>query len=192
MNYKAVIFDFFGVVCDERFWQWVSKHVPTYQEHTDRYQALADAADKGDISKEDFYATIGRDAGIGGDQVRQEIHDEIRIHLDVVAIIETIHRSHKTALLSNADYRELERILEENGLLKHFDEVVISTKVKLIKPDPAIFKLACKKLGVSTKEAIFVDDREANLIGAQQTGLRTILFSGGGALKHTLYEAGVS
>ena len=189
MKYKAVIFDFFGVVCDERFWQWVSKHIPNYREHTGSYQILADKADKGDISKKEFYERIGQDAGVRGETVRREIHDEIRVHDDVVSIVRRLHKSCKTAILSNADYRALERIISEHDLREHFDEVVISTRVKLIKPDPAIFRLTCERLAVSPDEAVFIDDREANLIGAKKAGLSTILFSDALALEKALAQS---
>jgi HAD superfamily hydrolase (TIGR01509 family) len=57
-----------------------------------------------------------------------------------------------------------------------FDEIIISWEEKLIKPDPRIFKLTLQRLGVEKEEAVLIDDRIVNIIGAQKFGLHTIYF----------------
>jgi HAD superfamily hydrolase (TIGR01509 family) len=45
------------------------------------------------------------------------------------------------------------------------------------KPDPAIFELTLKKLGVSAEEAVFVDDYPGHVAAAEAVGLHAILFT---------------
>jgi putative hydrolase of the HAD superfamily len=55
-----------------------------------------------------------------------------------------------------------------------FDTVVDSCEVGLRKPNPAIYVLACERLGVAPERAVLLDDIESNLRGAEAAGLRGI------------------
>ncbi len=54
------------------------------------------------------------------------------------------------------------------------DEVVISADVGLRKPDPAIYRLACSRIGVEPADALFLDDALAMAEGARHAGLAAI------------------
>jgi epoxide hydrolase-like predicted phosphatase len=55
-----------------------------------------------------------------------------------------------------------------------FDTIVDSCEVGLRKPNPAIYLLACERLGVAPERAVLLDDIESNLRGAEAAGLRAI------------------
>jgi epoxide hydrolase-like predicted phosphatase len=55
-----------------------------------------------------------------------------------------------------------------------FDDVVDSSEVKMRKPNPAIFHLACERLGVEPSRALFVDDHPGNVAGAERAGLSAV------------------
>jgi putative hydrolase of the HAD superfamily len=55
-----------------------------------------------------------------------------------------------------------------------FDLVVESAVEGLRKPDPAIYELACARLGVTPEEAVFLDDLGVNLKTARALGMTTI------------------
>ena len=55
-----------------------------------------------------------------------------------------------------------------------FDDVVDSSEVKMRKPNPAIFHLACERLGVEPARALFVDDHPGNVAGAGRAGLSAV------------------
>jgi epoxide hydrolase-like predicted phosphatase len=59
-------------------------------------------------------------------------------------------------------------------LRAHFDVYIESAVVGLRKPDPRIFELACRELGVAPSEAIFLDDIGSNLKSARTLGMTTI------------------
>ncbi|HEY8545226.1 MAG TPA: HAD-IA family hydrolase [Acidimicrobiales bacterium] len=59
-------------------------------------------------------------------------------------------------------------------VLEHFDVIVESSQVGLRKPDPAIYRLVCEKLGVEPHEAVFLDDLGVNLKPARAMGMTTI------------------
>ena len=60
------------------------------------------------------------------------------------------------------------------ALRGHFDIFVESSVEGLRKPDPAIYRLACDRLGVSPDRVIFLDDIGGNLKPAKALGMATI------------------
>ncbi len=52
---------------------------------------------------------------------------------------------------------------------------MISGEVGLHKPQPEIYELACRRLGVAPGEAVFVDDLRENCAGAEAVGMTAIL-----------------
>ncbi|MCK5576017.1 MAG: HAD family phosphatase [Sphingomonadales bacterium] len=69
-----------------------------------------------------------------------------------------------------------------------FDDIVVSGREKLIKPDPAIFKLAMSRFGLARDEAVFVDDVPANVTAASREGLLGHHFQGAEALRVQLVD----
>ena len=53
---------------------------------------------------------------------------------------------------------------------------MISSEVGIRKPFPEIYKLSLKNLGVLPEEAIFIDDRQKNIDGAEAVGIKSILY----------------
>lgn len=53
---------------------------------------------------------------------------------------------------------------------------VVSAQVKLIKPDPAIYKLFLDTYQLDASECVFLDDRMVNVEGAREVGMHAIRF----------------
>jgi epoxide hydrolase-like predicted phosphatase len=56
-----------------------------------------------------------------------------------------------------------------------FDATVISGEVGLHKPQPEIYLLACERLKVEPRDAVFVDDLRENCEGAEAVGMTALL-----------------
>ncbi len=52
----------------------------------------------------------------------------------------------------------------------HFADIIVSGAEKLAKPDPAIYQLALRRFGLAPGEAIFIDDRDDNVLAAAANG----------------------
>jgi putative hydrolase of the HAD superfamily len=85
----------------------------------------------------------------------------------------------KLGLLSNANRGWTERF-RARGVAALFDDVVVSADVGLAKPDPAAFRLAAERLGVSPAACLMIDDQPQHLPGAAAVGMRTHLFEPAG------------
>ena len=78
------------------------------------------------------------------------------------------------ALTNNWVSEDERRIEREVDLKQVFDVFVESSVVGLRKPDPAIYELACRELGVAPEHTAFLDDIGANLKSARALGLTTL------------------
>lgn len=78
----------------------------------------------------------------------------------------------RTALLSNSWGLEP---YPRDLLAELFDSVVISGEVGMRKPDPAVFRLAAERLGLTPGRCVFVDDFQPNVEAAGTIGMRGVL-----------------
>lgn len=77
-----------------------------------------------------------------------------------------------TAIVSNCDHFA-RPLLEELGLDREVDALVLSCEVGAHKPQPAIYRAALEALGARPEEAVFVDDQPPYLDGAAALGIDT-------------------
>ena len=81
---------------------------------------------------------------------------------------------YKTAALTNNwvyDSGPPERM---GATAEAFDVMIESCRVGLRKPDPEIYREACRELGIAPEEAVFLDDIGRNLKPARKMGMTTI------------------
>ena len=83
----------------------------------------------------------------------------------------------KTAVLSNtiAIYRDIQQKLGISGK-NGFSPIIYSWQVGMLKPNKEIYEFALEGLKAKPDEVIFIDDKIGHLDGAQEVGMRTILF----------------
>ncbi len=62
--------------------------------------------------------------------------------------------------------------------LEYVDGMIVSSHVKLTKPDRRIYECLLKKYSLNPGECVFLDDRPDNIKAAELLGLQTILVTG--------------
>ncbi|MDE0879339.1 MAG: HAD-IA family hydrolase [Sphingomonas bacterium] len=70
--------------------------------------------------------------------------------------------------------RTAEKAAAVADILARFDVVIESSKVGIRKPDPAIYQLACEKLGVAADACVYLDDLGINCKPAAALGMVAI------------------
>lgn len=138
----------------------------------------SDRATLGEISAADLWQSVCAHLNLAPEQssgLQQAFWGGDRLDRDLVNYIRSLRPRHRTALLSNA-FPDLRGALERWGIEDAFDQVIISSEVGLMKPDPRIFELALRRLEVVPAEAVFVDDFELNVRAAREAGLAAIRF----------------
>lgn len=81
---------------------------------------------------------------------------------------------YRTGLLSNFMDDARRVWTEVYPFIQHFDGIIVSAEVGLLKPDPQIYYLAAKSAGVDVTEALFIDDFSENIKAARAVGMQTI------------------
>lgn len=89
--------------------------------------------------------------------------------------LELKKQGYKIAVLSDQWHLSKEALMPSR-LYKKFDKVVVSCDVGVRKPNPKIYKLILKKLKLSAKQVLFIDNQEWNIKPAKKLGMKTILF----------------
>lgn len=166
---KAVIFDFFGVICSDEYWNFVKED----KNLDGDFSKLAEAVNLGEISWKQFVQKIADDVGEDVAEV-ERMYSSQSINPQVVAYIDQLHGKYKTALLTNANYDQFNPIADRAHLKRVFDELVISSHLGIAKPDPRIFEYTLQKLNVQPGEAVFVDDLVKHINAAKLMGLKTV------------------
>ncbi|MDO9368960.1 MAG: HAD family phosphatase [Sphingopyxis sp.] len=71
-----------------------------------------------------------------------------------------------------------------------FRDIIVSGTEKLMKPDPAIYRLAIERFGIDPEGALFIDDVAANVAGAESVGIAGHLFENAATLESALIARG--
>jgi beta-phosphoglucomutase len=85
------------------------------------------------------------------------------------------------ALASSSYSDVIEIILQKTGLKKYFDVVVDGQMAGVSKPDPDIFLLTAKKLGVPPEKCVVIEDSTNGIKAAKSAGMYCIAFAGPGS-----------
>lgn len=173
---KALIFDFFGVICSEVIPVWSKQYLSDEQSKA-IHDADVRAADRGEISQTELVETYSQLLNKPQEDIRREWQSFARINTDVVERIRELKSTYKVALCSNAFSEFLIPLLEKENLTGLFDVIVISDQVKAVKPEPLIFQETLKRLGVMAEDAFLVDDNASNIEGAKRLGIDGIVFT---------------
>ena len=96
-------------------------------------------------------------------------------------ILDLKQNGKKLFLLSNigVDFSEnYNKIAEYKNLFSLFDGLVFSSELHIVKPNVKIFEHLINTYNLNPCECIFIDDRQVNIDGAKNAGIKGILFDG--------------
>lgn len=190
-KYKAVVFDFGGVVItpitnllaevaawhDVEMVDMLDVLMGPRETSTDHHPWHR--AERGEIPMSVLQAEVvpyAEAAGLTlrGDEYERVLSGEFLIHDVVLERIARLRQEgYATALLTNS-FKEFREYLEAKVDFGLFDVVVDSSEVGHRKPEPAIYSIVAERLGVSPDQIVYLDDFAANLVGAQAAGWTTI------------------
>lgn len=182
---KAVIFDFDGLILDTE--------TPEYQSWQEIFQEYG-----AELDLDLWQAFIGRGFGsfdvyehlarLSGKQVdRAELRPRMRKrYLDLIdrnpvlpGVEAWIARAKALglplAVASSSDLGWASGHLEQRGLLPHFAFVHCKVDVANVKPDPEIYAVTAKRLGVPPENALAIEDSLNGLRAAKAAGMRCVV-----------------
>ena len=192
MKFRAVVFDLFGTIVDG------FASAPGYQEEFARalgvshealmthWRQLTESRTLGEFQRVED--SIGHVCSLMGASVSiEQINKaaDVRLRLTRHALtpkpdaISTFGRLKacglKIGLLSNCSI-EIPIVWPETKLADWFDAAVFSSRERIKKPAPEVYRLACARLGVTAEECVYVADGENfELTAAKEIGMHPVL-----------------
>jgi 2-haloacid dehalogenase len=80
---------------------------------------------------------------------------------------------------------------ERFEFLEWFDGVLVSGEERMIKPDPAIFRLLLDRFGLDPGATFYIDDSPANVAAADRLGFDAVRFTSPAQLRRDLEARGL-
>jgi putative hydrolase of the HAD superfamily len=135
--------------------------------------ALLRRLETGELDAEDFEPRFGALLGVADtDGLIERLFAGLRPDEAMIEAVRAARaRGVRTGLISNSWGLGI----YDRAPTDLFDATVISGEVGLHKPQPEIFALACERLRVEARDAVFVDDLRENCAGAEAVGMTSIL-----------------
>lgn len=84
--------------------------------------------------------------------------------------------ANKLFVLSNMQLASIAHLEEQHDIWGLFDGVVISSRIKMVKPDIEIYQYLLDRYQLNPADTVFIDDLPKNLEAASSLGIRTIQF----------------
>jgi len=136
--------------------------------------------DRGTISAADAANHFSKLSGRSPEEVARLIQltaESLRPIEGTIQLLEDLSRAKITlCLLSNMPVSTYEILTRRYAFFSHFEHLVISGAILLLKPEPAIYKHLVEKTGIVPSESVFIDDLTRNVIAARECGLHAIQF----------------
>lgn len=203
---RGIIFDFggtldtHGVHWSEQFWDaYKAAGIPVSKPEYERaYVAAGESLLEGKIKPTDtFRHTIGMQIRLQMDYLKgqgkiapekletwseavlEACYADVMRKMEISReVLKHLAAKFPLALVSNY-YGNMETVLHEFGIRSYFKAVVDSAVVGIRKPDPAIFALGIKQLGLHAEEVGVVGDSfERDIVPAKKNGCTTFWIKG--------------
>lgn len=182
---RAVIFDYGEVLCHspasdilDRLMQIFGIDLPRFEE---LYRKNRLRYDRGDLTAEEYWQHFAADAGVHLDSsqlpaVRQyDLEMWSSINPAMLAWLDDLRSTGiKTAILSNMPSEMVQHVRKTFPWIEQFDCRVFSADLRRVKPEPEIYQHCLDCLHVAPSEALFIDDKQVNVEGARELGIRGI------------------
>lgn len=154
----------------------------SYDEFLDKFNNSAESikVHKGEISTKDFFEYL---KGYMDDDITLEEFKNIYVNnnkffTDTIEIIKKLKNlGYKVYLLSNLKEIDYEKFIKHFDV-SIFDEMFLSFKLDMLKPNDDIYQYAINKLNTKPENIYFFDDNKENVDGAIRNGINAYQVTG--------------
>jgi len=150
--------------------------------------------DRGTVTPAELVGRIASRTGLAAAEV-QAVVDAVPQALqpipETVALLQRLRRPGRPMFyLSNMPAPYADHLERTHDFVRGFDDGVFSARVRLIKPEPAIFALAAARFGLPPAELLFFDDHAPNVAAARAAGWQALQFHDATQCERDLRQAG--
>jgi putative hydrolase of the HAD superfamily len=182
---RAVLFDVGGVLEINPATGWLDRWAARLQLATaelgQRLDRLWRGGDIGAVTLGDIERRTAADLELS-ERALVELMDDVwteylgSLNHPLMEFVQSLRPRFKTGILSNSFVGARQREHDAYGFPDMFDTIVYSHEVGHLKPEPAIYAVACERLGLEPDEVLFLDDLQVNVDGARAVGMNAITF----------------
>ena len=179
---KAVIFDYGNVLCQPQHSAEVKAMAAILQLPRDQFEQIywrdRLAYDEGKLNPVEYWREFGQVTATQIDELNR-LDGMSWTYPDPVMPDWARHlkdAGFRIALLSNMPFTVRDAVLR-CAWLPEFEQRTFSCELGISKPAPEIYEHCLSALGMDAGDALFIDDRPANVEGAEAIGLHGILFT---------------
>ena len=147
------------------------------------YNRYRDDLDQGVTLPREYWNLVARDAGVEWSpaQVQQlwaaDIRSWISVEPGTVQLLAELHAGGtRVALLSNAGF-DFSDPFRHSPMAAYFEAMFVSAELGLIKPDPEIYRVTARELGITLEQMVFIDNKKINVDAAIALGVTGHVFT---------------
>jgi putative hydrolase of the HAD superfamily len=147
------------------------------------YNRYRDDLDQGVTLPREYWNLIARDAGVEWSpaQLQQlwaaDIRSWISVEPGTVQLLAELHAGGtRVALLSNAGF-DFSDPFRHSPMAAYFEAMFVSAELGLIKPDPEIYRVTARELGIALEQMVFIDNKKINVDAATALGVTGHVFT---------------
>ena len=201
---EHIIFDLGGVILNIDYQAPVRAFKALGAEGVDEFYSkqsqteLFDLLETGKISEAAFFETLSRFCPPGTTHTQlEQAWNSILLDFPLrrLQLLQQVQLHYNTYLLSNTNSiheRAFNKmLLQQTGmpsLAVFFDNVYMSHRVGLRKPDQAIFELVLRENNLSPEKTLFIDDSLQHIDSARTLGIQTIHLADGMTIEETIFR----
>jgi putative hydrolase of the HAD superfamily len=138
------------------------------------------ALDRGTLDRQEAIVRAAERTGLSVRDLTDLMQQVPPALVAIPGTVELLYRlkaqGHKLYCLSNMHIASIEHLERTYAFWDVFEGAVISCRLHVIKPEPAIYAYLLETYGLERAETVFIDDTEINLEAAAQLGIQTIKF----------------
>jgi len=150
--------------------------------------------DRGTVDVPELALRMSQRTGLSPDEVERVVRavpDELQPIPETIELIDQLHEAgHTTYYLSNMPAGYATHLERTYPFGTWFRDGVFSSRVRLIKPEPAIYRLAQERLALQPSETLFIDDSPRNVAAARAAGWQALHFTDPAQLAADLRSGG--
>jgi putative hydrolase of the HAD superfamily len=184
----TVVFDFGGVISLQpdrgRFGEMAQLCGLENGVFEGRYRDNRTEYDRGTLDGSGFWSAVidTEESRVDPDLVRKLVRLDCELwtqeNPDIVALIKRLIAEPRVRLgiLSNMPSTYPDYIWNKCDWIKEIDFLLYSCAVKMVKPQPEIYKLCLEGLGSNPARTLYIDDVEHNVEGGRKAGLNAVRY----------------
>ena len=183
MRLKAVLFDFDGVLADTE-----NHHIAAWQRTLSvlGWQVADDVAARStEIDDREFLSELFAGRGLPTDKVEdwvrrkqmltvQLLRHSPRLYPGVVDLVGRLRGKARLAVVSGTWRENIRVVLEAAGLTGSFETIIGKEDVISVKPDPEAYVLALRRLRLTARKAVALEDSPSGVASARAAGIPVI------------------